>query len=89
LSVEANCGIPRLFKDLPRLKKEIRMQIRHRQWLVVASQQDFCDGKKMSRGCHEQNESLLQRLSEDSCSESRLQEVVICAMEGISRKKSF
>jgi hypothetical protein len=98
LSVEANYGIPRLFKDLPSIKKEIRMQICHRQWLVVASQQGFCDKvkngwllrrSKMSRRFHEHNESLLQRLSEDYCSKSRLQEVVICAMEGISRKKSF
>jgi hypothetical protein len=88
-SVEANYGIPRLFKDLPSIMKEIRMQICHRQWLVVASQQGFCDGVKMSRRFHEHNESSLQRLSEDYCSKSRLQEVVICAMEGISRKKSF
>jgi hypothetical protein len=77
--------------------KEIRMQICHRQWLVVASQQGFRDGVKMSRNFmstanhrfHEHSESSLQRFPEDYCSKSRLQEVVICAMEGISRKKSF
>jgi hypothetical protein len=86
---EANYGIPRLFKDLPSIKKEIRMQICHCQWLVVASQQGFRDSEKMSRRFHEHSESSLQRFPEDYCSVSRLQEVVICAMEGISRKKSF
>jgi hypothetical protein len=50
---EANYGIPRLFKGLPSIKKEIRMQICHCQWLVVASQQGFRDGVKMSRRFHE------------------------------------
>jgi hypothetical protein len=86
---EANYSIPRLFKDFPSIMKEIRMQICHRQWLVVASQQGFRDGVKMSRRFHEHSESSLQRFPEDYCSKSRLQEVVICAMEGISRKKSF
>jgi hypothetical protein len=69
--------------------KEIRMQICHRQWLVVALQQGFRDGVKMSRRFHEHSESSLQRFPEDYCSVSRLQEVIIRAMEGISRKKSF
>jgi hypothetical protein len=86
---EANYSIPRLFEDSPRIKKEIRMQICHRQWFVVASQQGFRDDVKMSCRFHEHNESLLQRFPEDYCSKSRLQEIVICAMEGISRKKSF
>jgi hypothetical protein len=65
------------------------MQICHRQWLVVASQQGFRDSEKMSRRFHEHSESSLQRFPEDYCSVSRLQEVIIRAMEGISRKKSF
>jgi hypothetical protein len=69
--------------------KEIRMQIWHRPWLVVASQQGFCDSVKMSRRLHEHSELSLQRFPEDYCSVSRLQEVIICAMEGISRRKSF
>jgi hypothetical protein len=65
------------------------MQICHCQWLVVASQQGFRDSEKMSRRFHEHSESSLQRFPEDYCSVSRLQEVIIRAMEGISRKKSF
>jgi hypothetical protein len=57
--------------------------------LVVVSQQGFRDGVKTSRRFHEHSESSLQRFPEDYCSDSRLQEVVICAMEGISRKKVF
>jgi hypothetical protein len=69
--------------------KEIRMQICHRQWLIVALQQGFRDGVKMSRRFHEHSELLLQRFPEDYCRKSRLQEVVICVMKGISKKKFF
>jgi hypothetical protein len=41
------------------------MQICHRQWLVVVSQQGLRDSEKMSRQFHEHSESSLQSSPED------------------------